>query len=503
MKSHYTANELAGLPGIPSTERSVQRTADRETWPSQKRAGRGGGKEYALASLPVATRDHLMQRHMDKVTTNLPAVHKAAPVPALAAKPAATPVEALPGWQRRCLDARLAILRLVKAAVDSGFRVKAAIHKIIEAATNGELGHLQALVPLANARAGKSGSRTLSERTLLRWWAAWRQNGFDMAVLVPDGERQPRPEPVWATAFLAAWKRPQKPALTDVLTALNRTMPAHIPMPSYDQARRYLATLGALECSKGRCTGIELMALKPHRRRLTDHMFPGDCYTADGHCTDNEVAHPYHGRPFRPEVTPVIDIATRMVVGWSCDLAESGLAVLDALRCACEQFGPPVIFYTDNGSGFKNQMMTAPGTGILARLGITPEYSRPRNPQAHGISERAHQTILIKAAKQLCTYIGHDMDDDAKQLVYPVRGKMEDKQLRIPYKPEIRADLRAVTKETTPAGNIRFTAERSENGHADRFWALALAIHAAGNYADDTGVLSGSPRESFELMERY
>lgn len=64
-------------------------------------------------------------------------------------------------------------------------------------------------------------------------------------------------------------------------------------------------------------------------------------------------------------------------------------------------------------------------------------------------------------------------------LAYPVRGAMEDKQLRIPYKPEIRADLRAVTKVTTAAGNIRFTAERSENGHADRFWALALAVHAA------------------------
>ena len=64
-------------------------------------------------------------------------------------------------------------------------------------------------------------------------------------------------------------------------------------------------------------------------------------------------------------------------------------------------------------------------------------------------------------------------------LAYPVRGRMEDKKLRIPYDPHVRADLRAVTKETTVAGNIRFTAERSEAGHADRFWALALAIHAA------------------------
>ncbi|MDD5613216.1 MAG: hypothetical protein PHF75_09255, partial [Gallionella sp.] len=68
-----------------------------------------------------------------------------------------------------------------------------------------------------------------------------------------------------------------------------------------------------------------------------------------------------------------------------------------------------------------------------------------------------------------------------EELAYPVRGKMQDKKVRIPYRPEVRADLRAVTKVTTAAGNVRFTAERSENGHADRFWAKALGIHAASN----------------------
>lgn len=66
-------------------------------------------------------------------------------------------------------------------------------------------------------------------------------------------------------------------------------------------------------------------------------------------------------------------------------------------------------------------------------------------------------------------------------LAYPVRSKMEDRLLRIPYDKNIRADLRTVTKQTTAAGNIRFTAERSPDGHADRFWALALAIEAAGS----------------------
>jgi phage FluMu gp28-like protein len=79
-------------------------------------------------------------------------------------------------------------------------------------------------------------------------------------------------------------------------------------------------------------------------------------------------------------------------------------------------------------------------------------------------------------------------------LAYPVRGKMQDGRLRIPYAPEIRADLRAVTKTTTAANNVRFTAERTANGHADRFWALALAIHAASQ--------PGGPLESATDGER-
>lgn len=70
-----------------------------------------------------------------------------------------------------------------------------------------------------------------------------------------------------------------------------------------------------------------------------------------------------------------------------------------------------------------------------------------------------------------------------EELAYPVRGAMQDRKLRIPYDPTIRSDLRSVTKQTTAAGNIRFTAERTPDGHADRFWSLALAVHAAATPA--------------------
>jgi phage FluMu gp28-like protein len=68
-----------------------------------------------------------------------------------------------------------------------------------------------------------------------------------------------------------------------------------------------------------------------------------------------------------------------------------------------------------------------------------------------------------------------------EQLAYAVRVVFENGAIKIPSDEAIRADLRAVKRENTFAGNVRFSAERSEYGHADRFWALALAVHAAQN----------------------
>lgn len=80
-------------------------------------------------------------------------------------------------------------------------------------------------------------------------------------------------------------------------------------------------------------------------------------------------------------------------------------------------------------------------------------------------------------------------------LAYPLRGAMEDRQVRIPEDPKIRADLRKVQKVVTAAGNIRFLAESTVDGHSDRFWALALALHAG---SDPTAPIefmsSGQPR---------
>jgi phage FluMu gp28-like protein len=103
----------------------------------------------------------------------------------------------------------------------------------------------------------------------------------------------------------------------------------------------------------------------------------------------------------------------------------------------------------------------------------------------------------LRRASIDCTGIGANLAEDAKtdfgqsrveevtftgaakeQMAIHLRQKFEDKQVRIPAQGAIRNDLHSVKKIVTAANNIRYDADRNENGHADRFWALALSLHA-------------------------
>ena len=66
-----------------------------------------------------------------------------------------------------------------------------------------------------------------------------------------------------------------------------------------------------------------------------------------------------------------------------------------------------------------------------------------------------------------------------ESLAYLLRTGFEDRTVRIPDDPKIIASHRAVRKETTVSGDVRFVAESTAAGHADDFGAHCLALFAA------------------------
>lgn len=94
-----------------------------------------------------------------------------------------------------------------------------------------------------------------------------------------------------------------------------------------------------------------------------------------------------------------------------------------------------------------------------------------------------------------------------EEIAFQLYRKFEDKHIAIPEHDDIRDDLHSIRKITTASGNIRFdqSQEDSSNvsGHADRFWALALMVHAATTSPEAFLPKSGRRRESNSILKGY
>ncbi len=66
------------------------------------------------------------------------------------------------------------------------------------------------------------------------------------------------------------------------------------------------------------------------------------------------------------------------------------------------------------------------------------------------------------------------------QLAVALRVAVENRTIRIPADERIRNDWHSVERSVSESGHFRLSAPRREGSHADRFWAAALALHAAG-----------------------
>lgn len=436
MKNQFSISEITkfNLDGLPKSRRAIEMYVKRNNWqfvevPS---SGRGGvRREYVLpAELFEVVKLQMLQKLADAAVIPDAAKTASTEIATTDATNTAltTSAAVLADWQRDCGIARIAIVRHVLKLAELAGKTRA-VEGFATASKEGRLDDtLVATIKRANSKSGaksggKDGRATVSRRTLFEWIKAFdtaeaNKNASAVAVLAPKARSQAMPE--WAGILLKLWADPAKPELAEVMRRIESALAdSDMDVPTYHQARYFLFnTLGNVERERGRMGSREIKNIKPFVRRDASVLLPTDVYTADGHTFDAEVANPMTGKPFRPEITTVMDVHTRMVVGYSVDLAESGLAVLDAISSAASSYGIPAIFYVDNGSGYKNAMMKDESIGVMTRMGTEVKHSIAYNSQARGMIERVHQTIWIRLAKKLPTYIGADMDSQAKQAVF-------------------------------------------------------------------------------------
>lgn len=421
LKTHYSVYELANLKlkTLPSAPKNIWEQAKRENWKSQKRQGRGGGVEYELASLPQEIQTELRSRFavaVMKEKPRLPVVRAEIEVSTLTSK------------QREISDAKGVVVTKILALQDGGMSQEQAVNFFCELAKKGELPpEMQACLKKANAK--PSEKRTVSPRTLKTWIKDYKTANTPEDRLKNLAPRVRQPCDVaelnWLPEFLAVYRNTNGVNVTEAYQEFVwrwQTAYAEQPlwlglMPSLHQVRRVMSKFSKLFKAIGRKTGAELRAMNTYVKRDWSMLKANDVWVGDGHSMKMKVAHPDHGRPFVPELTMVMDAASRFIVGWSVSLAENCIAVADAIRYGVERHGIPAIYYSDNGGGEKNWTLDADITGILPRLGINHQTGIPGNPQGRGIIERVNQTIALRIARQFQTYHGRGADRETVRQV--------------------------------------------------------------------------------------
>ncbi|GAA0311497.1 Mu transposase C-terminal domain-containing protein [Rhodovulum strictum] len=459
VKVWFTARELAdlakarGLTSFPTTKRGVLKLAEREGWNdmpatvARKRPGRegGGGMEYHFSLLPE--RMQVAVHHLDKR-----ALRTAAHLQAAASERrriAAIKAAGASAKARRVMEARAEVVMSIEGyAISMGEDRAWGIARFLEAQaayrqrqeierrrdrgavlTDSDLRALAEplvltaaegfdlrpeVVEAANNR--PRGRGPIARRTIYTWFKAWDEGGAPELVPAPTRASAALP-PGW-DGFMRFYAMPAKPSATEALAAYMGTVTDPAMGLTIDQVRGALKKLSSLEKSVGREGLLTLKSRMAYVQRTTEGMWPTTVYTADGKTFDAEVADPVSGRPIKPEITSILDVATRKCVGFAVSRKENVIAVTEALRNACLDHGIPAIFYTDRGPGYKNKTFDGDWGGLMARLGITKMHALPYNSQAKGLIERFNGTVWNPLAKRLPTYIGADMDKEAAKAVH-------------------------------------------------------------------------------------
>lgn len=352
----YTAAALAGLPGLPGTERRVHARAEKDQWTRQPRP-RGKGWEYAFTSLPQVTQAAILLRDRPAVA---PARHRN--------KLAPSDAHVQSAWQR---------YEQAKQPMkdEAGMRLKA-LHTVASLVRGGT--PLMQAREVVAAQLQREGVRGGSAASIARWQQAVANAGAHdwLALLLPHYSGRTATveiEPEAWELFKADYLRLEQPTATSCYDRLQRIAAARgWSLPSLKTfTRRIERELPRAVRVLARKGEEALMRSYPAQERDRSLMSALQGVNADGHRWDIRVMFP-DGTEGRPCILGWQDLYSGKLLAWRLGDHENSDMVRLSFGDMLRAYGVPSSVYLDNGRAFASKWMTG-GTPNRYRFKIREE----------------------------------------------------------------------------------------------------------------------------------
>lgn len=446
MKDAYTTQELMQMIEIASRS-SVIRRARREGWQSRPRAGRGGGHEWLVSSMPEKTRLTLAAR----VCTSQ---HQPEPYPLSAVSGLAAPASprgaerpGAPDAQKDGAGAAPSLLSLAGAAKKRAEARAAVVLAARMFTVNVRLAYTRALDAFAQRyNAGEINVEPwvrevlpeVCRSSLMRWDARVRQGGT--ASLAGNYGRHRKgkglidsQEMVENTilGMFATYPHVSAQVILERLQSLVH-QGISIEIPSLRRLQAWIADW------KARNGSLALFMTAPDKWKGQCQSATGDAYEL---ITEYNERWEYDGTPAdlllndgkRYTIVGIINVYSREL---KLEVAErsTGRTVANLTRRCLLDWGVPRWAVTDNGKEFVGAYMR----GVFLDLGITPLILPPFQPRLKPAIERVFRTFSHHLLTICPCYVGHNVatrqeirerETFAKRLMN--RGKSEELSMAI------------------------------------------------------------------------
>lgn len=369
----FNAGELAGLPGLPGTDRGIRKIAKRNAWRFRKRP-KGKGLEYHITSLPSGAQAALLVRqsgafsHSENNTPDGPAAtrprgrspasEKQGPAPAsYSSESLWRQFEAQP---QRAKDVAAERLAAVQAAL-----------QLIEQGT-----------PARDAWRSAGRDAGVGRSTVQRWYAQCRdyERADWLAALAPRYGKAVQRAGISTEAwdyFRADYLRPEQSSIAACYDRMLAAAESHgWDVPSRRTVERRVGEIPLPERVLMREGEHALMRLYPPMQRSVADLHALEWINGDGYQHNVFVRFP-DGTVARPKTWVWQDVYSRRILAWRTDQTEHTDVIRQSVGDLIETYGIPHHATIDNTRAAANKWLSG---------GVPHRYRfRVREEDPHGL----------------------------------------------------------------------------------------------------------------------